>query len=90
MLGKQHFAVSRPGALPRLTSNGQHALMPGDFATIYNINPLYFAGVNGQHATIAVVARSNFQSFDPADFLRLAGLPSPTSNVVSDGPSPGS
>src|SRR6266852_5483876 len=42
--------------------NGQpilNALGPQDYATIYNINPTYNAGINGYGITIGIVGRSN-------------------------------
>ena len=55
-------------------SSGVHALGPADYATIYNLNPLYNAGINGTNITIAVVARSNLGSNDFLDFDNLFGL----------------
>ena len=86
-----------PGKRPDTTltgSNGQvvHALSPADYATIYNINPLYLNAQYGQGEHIAVVARSNlfdngqdilnFESaFDP---LCCGGV-----QIILDGPDPG-
>src|SRR2546422_6041554 len=36
-------------------SDRTHALSPADYATIYNINPLYKAGINGAGVTIGVI-----------------------------------
>lgn len=88
-LSSQHFPIPQPGGSPLLTSSGQHALMPGDFATIYNIAPLYSAALQGQGATIAVVARSNFQQTDALDFHTMAGIPLTFVNIVNDGIQPG-
>jgi len=85
----QHFAIPQPGASPLLTFQGRHALMPGDYATIYNINPLYSAAVNGQGVNIAVVARTNFSGSDVTDFRLAAGLSYSFPNFISDGPAPG-
>src|ERR1700680_417214 len=54
-----------PGKKPLVTfppQNGQptlNALGPQDYATIYNINPTYNAGINGNGITIGIVGRSN-------------------------------
>jgi hypothetical protein len=61
-LEKQPVLVkTHPGQSPDLDlSNGTHALAPADYATIYNINPVYGYSVNsGLGATIGVVGRSN-------------------------------
>ena len=88
-ISKNQIPIPAKGASPLLTFNGRHALMPGDFATIYNLNPLYSAGVNGQGTTIAVVARSDFNQGDLSSFRSLAGLPSPALKFTLDGPDPG-
>ena len=38
---------------------GTNALAPGDFATIYNLTPLYNAGIDGTGQTIAIVGRTD-------------------------------
>ncbi|HEY5030307.1 MAG TPA: protease pro-enzyme activation domain-containing protein [Candidatus Angelobacter sp.] len=40
-------------------ANGSNALAPGDFATIYNLTPLYNAGIDGTGQTIAIVGRTD-------------------------------
>ena len=45
---------------PAITStHGNHYLAPADFATIYDIDPLYANGVDGTGQTIAVVGTSD-------------------------------
>ena len=78
-----------PGFAPQLTSGGAHALAPADFGVIYNINPLYQAGLNGSGTTIAVLGRSNFKMQDVQDFRRVFGLPSNTPQIVLNGSDPG-
>ena len=63
-MSKEPIAVKvRPGKRPDLTlSNGTHALSPADYATIYNINPVYSpanSGAASGGSAIAVVGRSN-------------------------------
>jgi hypothetical protein len=83
-------AAYQPGKRPQTTfSGGQHALSPADFAVIYNLNPLYQAGVNGAGTTIAVVGRSNINIQDVLDFRNLFKLPFNIPNIVWDGPDPG-
>ncbi len=79
-----------PGFPPEFsTSTGLHALSPGDFATIYNINPLYSAGINGTGTRIAVVGRSDFLTADITDFRNTFQLPSSITNIVFNGVDPG-
>ncbi len=94
-----HNFVSRPqirvmgqttGAKPNATfANGQHALAPGDFATIYNSMPLYYAGYMGAGRTITVLGRSNFNGQDVADFRRTFGLSNLNPVVIVNGADPG-
>ncbi|HUY14398.1 MAG TPA: Ig-like domain repeat protein [Terriglobia bacterium] len=73
------------------TSTGQtfHALGPADFATIYNIQPLWQAGTDGAGQTIAIVAQSNINIQDARDFRTLFGLPANDPQIILNGPDPG-
>ena len=58
-----------------LTSGGNYYVAPADLATIYNLNPLFEAGVSGQGQTIALVEDSDV--YNPADwsmFRSVLGL----------------
>jgi hypothetical protein len=78
------------GARPNTTfSNGAHALAPADFATIYNLNPLYNAGITGQGLGIAVVARSDMSGVDLPAFRGVFGLCCGSLQIINDGPDPG-
>jgi len=72
---KQKFeTLYKPGARPEFTgSNGAHALFPGDYSVIYNINPVYQSGIDGSGATIAIVARTNIDFADPSEFWNISG-----------------
>jgi hypothetical protein len=61
------------------------AVGPADFAKIYNI-PASLDGT-GQH--IAIVADSNINPQDVADFRNLFGLPANPPNIIVNGPDPG-
>jgi subtilase family serine protease len=63
-------------ASPRFTSSisGNHFLIPGDFATIYNLNPLYTQGLDGAGQTIAVVGQTAINTADIDAFRAAAGL----------------
>lgn len=50
-------------------------LGPTDFATIYNVAPLWNAGIDGTGETIAVVSDSNISLQDVTDFRSMFGLP---------------
>jgi subtilase family serine protease len=64
------------------TSGGNtfQALVPGDLATIYNLNPLFTAGTSGQGQTIVVIEDTNlFSTADWTTFRSTFGLSSFTS-----------
>lgn len=48
--------------------NGPHAVTPGDLAVIYNVAPLYKAGINGAGQKIVVVGQSALNLQDVRDF----------------------
>jgi len=65
------------------------AVGPGDFATIYNLNPLYTAGTDGTGQTIAVVGQTNINIQDVEDFRTMFGLPANDPKIILNGPDPG-
>ncbi|HVT93528.1 MAG TPA: Ig-like domain repeat protein [Bryobacteraceae bacterium] len=70
-------------------STGEHFLVPADYAVAYNIQPLYDAGITGEGATIAVVAPTNFDVQDVADFRSLFQLSDNVPEVIVNGIDPG-
>lgn len=69
------FPLAAP--LVRLTDGTQtfDAMAPSDMAAAYDIRPLRDAGTTGAQQTIAVVARSDFDSADVTDFQTRFGVP---------------
>ena len=65
------------------------ALGPYDFATIYNVLPLWNAGIDGRGETIAVVGQSNINIQDVANFRASFGLPPNNPTVQLGGKDPG-
>ena len=57
------------------TSGPNHSLVPGDIATIYDMNPLYQSGWNGTGQTIAVAGQTDIYPSDIAYFRNEFGLP---------------
>ena len=64
---------------------------PGDFATIYNILPLWTAAtpVDGTGQTVAVVGETNINIQDVREFRSMFGLPAKDPNIILNGPDPG-
>ncbi len=75
-------------ARPEYTSGSAHLLFPADWATIYNVNPLYKAGTNGAGTSIAIVGRSNINLQDVSQFRSASGLAAnnPSVTLVSTNP----
>jgi hypothetical protein len=68
---------------------GARGIAPADFAKIYNVQPLYDAGINGTGQTIAIVGRSNILIQDVRDFRNLLGLPVNDPQIIINGDDPG-
>jgi hypothetical protein len=93
---KKLSATVTPGAKPQIdlctvstspcpAADLLHALVPGDFNTIYNIAP----AMTGAGVTIGIIADTNINVNDVANFRSLWGLPTNTPTVVLNGPDPG-
>ena len=80
---------------PNFTSSGSglYYITPGDFATIYDLNPLYSASpaIDGTGQKIVVVGQSQVVLSDIATFRSLSGLPPnvPQTILVPSSPNPG-
>ncbi len=70
-------------------SDGSHALGPDDYATIYNIQPVYAANINGAGKTIAVLGVTDIVDTDVSDFDAVFGLAGGNFTVVHNGTDPG-
>ncbi len=75
---------------------GQHFMGPADFATIYNVKPLYAAGIDGTGESIAIVSRSSLADpyygidgiQDIRDFRNVMGLPPNDPEMIINGDDP--
>ena len=59
-----------------------YVVAPYDFATIYNLLPLWNAGYNGAGENIAIVSDSDVETADYTQFRQLMGLGAETVNRV--------
>src|SRR5207237_10932908 len=71
------------------TSGTSHSVAPADFAKIYNVNPLYTAGINGSGQTVAIVGRTDIALGDVQYFRSFFGLPANDPVFVHNGVDPG-
>lgn len=76
---------------PQITApwNGAHAVIPGDLAKIYDLNPLYQSGLDGTGQTIAVVGEADITPSDIATFQSIFSLPANQPKVIDVGADPG-
>jgi large repetitive protein len=81
----------RAQSSPTITAswNNANAITPGDFATIYDLLPLYKQDLNGSGQTIAIVGEADILPSDVATFQKIFGLPSNPVNLIENGPDPG-
>jgi len=88
-IGHLHDFAPKPRikVRPNLTSyvTGNHFLTPADFATIYNLQPLYTAGTDGTGQKIAIVGQSTVSTTDLNNFRNAAGLPASTVTMTLAG-----
>ena len=72
------------------TSNGSlYLLGPYDLATIYNVQALWTAGLDGTGQTIAIVGQTDINISDANNFRAIFGLPANPPNVIVNGIDPG-
>ena len=76
---------------PNFTSSvsGSHFVAPGDFNTIYDVNPLLSASVNGTGITVAVMGQTDISLADVAAFRSASGLIANAPSVIVNGTDPG-
>src|SRR5262249_31999308 len=80
----------RSGGICGLVAGTCHQLAPYDFATIYNVLPLWNESppIDGTGQSIAIVAQSDIYPRDVSDFRRTFGLPAPNLNIIYNGTNP--
>jgi hypothetical protein len=79
------------GCVENNLDNGScaYGLTPYDFATIYNVLPLWNAGIDGTGVTIAIVGETDIQLSDVEAFRSFFGLPVNDPTFILNGPDPG-
>ena len=89
------LAASRSLSMPNATASPQysagstHYLFPADFASIYDLAPLYSSGLTGSGVSIAVLGRSNINLSDVATFRSISALAPNQPTVVLAAADPG-
>ncbi|OGU07379.1 MAG: hypothetical protein A2075_14055 [Geobacteraceae bacterium GWC2_58_44] len=85
--GLLQIAGASPLSTPAYDSS--HYLSPADFASIYNLEPLYNSGIDGTGQTIAIVGRTHPSSSNWSAFRKMMELPDNPVRVVVNGADPG-
>jgi hypothetical protein len=92
-LGEAIFNPRTHQATPQWTypagSGVSFVMAPGDFATQYDINPVYKAGITGTGVSIAIISASNVDLSLVQAYQALFGLSANLPQVVVDGEDPG-
>ncbi len=76
-------------AAPDFTNGGSYYMAPADFATIYNLAPLYSGGFDGTGKSIAIAGRTNINMSDVQTFRSYFGLPVNNPQIIVNGANPG-
>jgi hypothetical protein len=66
-----------------------YGVSPYDFATIYNVLPLWTNGIDGSGEIIAIVGETNINLSDIETFRSTFGLPANDPTITLNGPDPG-
>lgn len=75
--------------VPDYNTGGSHYLVPGDYNTIYDINPLAQQGINGTGVNVGIVGESALLLSDIQMFRSTYGLPAADPKQILAGTSPG-
>jgi hypothetical protein len=93
VVGRASYSRSTRQVNPLFTNpNGEtnfYALAPEDFATQYDLAPLYSAGVDGAGQTIGIIISSNIDLSVANAYRQLFHLSSNPPQIVIDGADPG-
>jgi uncharacterized protein (TIGR03437 family) len=80
----------RPEPKPEFTtSSGAHQLSPDDWATIYDVTPLYKMGIDGTGQRLVILGRSDTNQSYVDAFRAMFGLPPSQIEMHLVGPDPG-
>jgi hypothetical protein len=71
------------------TATNNYGVTPYDFATIYNVLPLWNAGIDGTGQSIAVLEETDIHIDDVRSFRSIFGLPAKDPVIITNGTDPG-
>ncbi|MEO6325944.1 MAG: S8 family serine peptidase, partial [Thermoanaerobaculia bacterium] len=74
---------------PLYTNGSSHSMAPGDLSLIYNLDPLFAAGIDGRGLKIGIPSRSNVNLENARTFRSFFGLEANDPAIILNGPDPG-
>jgi len=85
------YTFPNPCTLTSTSDLCNFALGPYDFATIYNVLPLWgqTPAIDGTGETIAIMGESDISVSDVESFQKFFGMPVKDPTIIMDGPDPG-
>lgn len=83
------FTFKCTGCPDGFDNTEQYVIAPPDFATIYNVSPLYQAGITGKGQTVVPLEVTNINPGDVATFRKAFGLSSFSGTFKQIHPGPG-
>jgi len=83
---KPHFVKSKPNWT---MGPGNYVMAPDDFAAIYDIAPMYSAGVNGSGIKIAIMGQTTITASDITNFWNTFGIKAVLSQIEANHENPG-
>jgi hypothetical protein len=96
MMGEAKYDAKKHTGVPQWTvpdgfgpGTPVYFLAPEDFATQYDVNPVYAAGINGAGQTIGIINDSNVDLSLVNAYRKLFNLPLNPPQIVIDGNDPG-
>ena len=87
--GLDDFGPKPQMVKPLFNRGSSHSLAPDDFATIYNLKPLYSQGYDGTGQSIMVIGQTAVDLSDIQSFRAQFGLPPNDPQMVLIGTDPG-
>jgi Pro-kumamolisin, activation domain/Bacterial Ig-like domain (group 3)/Subtilase family len=91
--GKAKLTRGIRGAAPTFTTTANnapfYALAPEDFATQYDLGPVYAAGTDGSGETIGIIGTTNVNLASVNAYRELFNLPGDHTQIIVDGEDPG-
>jgi len=82
-----HTQLQHPA--PEFSAGNTHYMAPADFATIYDVAPLFQQAIDGSGQSIAIVGRSNIHLADVRQFRSTFGLAANDPQIIVNGANPG-